>query len=526
MGRKGSRKNPFGWKDHAPNNRTSDFRFNPVKGASSAAQLNRPMHWKEKFRPEQMTKDYSILYDYNYASMWTRWRRGYEMYMYENQALLGLNYTFKYSVNGQAGSPGTQIPGILWMFPSTKDPSQMRTVVVRPRDAFNFLDFGISIKSVFDYDVANGVIGVELSSNFGAPASYFANEVLSDRFSSDGTVKKTYNNYTVVAVGTKAGGPKVPEGAPVFDTLFLSKTIDTSWTVIDDIDLHAPAMSDPTPGDFLTTVMRFGCTCPDYLGREEFNLYKYSTKRNYPYTSTQDLKPGIYDPGTETAGQAPRPVQTRDFAGFARDFGFIYTKILLDLPEYQDGKKFSYSDPNLFYYQPRFCKHIYAAFWDLQNRFPNQVGSVEAYLAQPTDEPMDERYREYFYINMAKASEILGNVNRLNSWENFSPALDDIPTHLMYSDSFPTLTKVMNFDILSSGDVTPLVASGFEMFRPGDFNPLVPIPPDQIDKEDGGIYDNGLPVGSGAQFIYDGGRYLNGAALPPDFVPIVNGGTF
>ena len=471
-------------------------------------------------------KDQSVLFDYNYSAMWTRWRRGYEMYMYENQALLGLNYAFKYSVNGQAGSPGTQIPGILWMFPSTKDDTAFRMVVVRPRDAFNFLDFGYAIKSVFDWDIPNGVYGVELNRPFGGPISYFTNEVVSDRFGADGSEKTTYNNYTIVGVGTKADGPKVPTPLPEFDSLFISVTEDTSWTVIENENLAAPAQSLPTVGDFFSTAMRFGCNCPDYLGREGFNLYKYSRRRNYPFTDVQDLKPGIYDPGTETQGKATRPVQTRDFAGFARDFGFIYTKRLLDITHYRDGKEYSYSDPNLFYYQPRFCKHIYAAFWDLQNRFPQAVGSTEAYLAQPTDEPLDPRYREYFYRGLAKAADIYGNIERLNFYENISPSMNELPKHMMYSDSFPTLTKVMNFDVLSSGVVTPLVASGFEMFQPNDFNPLIPIPPENIEIEDGGQYEDGLPVGPPAQLILDGGEYANGAALPPIFRPIVNGGTF
>ena len=75
------------------------------------------MPWHQKFRPEVNLKDFSILYDYNYASMWTRWRRGYELYMYANQALEGINYTFRYAINGQAGSGGAELPGICYMYP-------------------------------------------------------------------------------------------------------------------------------------------------------------------------------------------------------------------------------------------------------------------------------------------------------------------------------------------------------------------------------------------------------------------------
>jgi hypothetical protein len=77
----------FGWQNHQP--KKSSFDFKTFKGGSSAHQLGLPMPWKDKFRPDFNLKDFSILYDYNYASLWTRWRRGYELYMYANQAVCG-----------------------------------------------------------------------------------------------------------------------------------------------------------------------------------------------------------------------------------------------------------------------------------------------------------------------------------------------------------------------------------------------------------------------------------------------------
>ena len=70
----------FGWDNFAP--KSSRFDFGAVKGANTSRSLDRPMPWDQKFRPEQNLKDFSILFDYNYASMWTRWRRGYELFMY------------------------------------------------------------------------------------------------------------------------------------------------------------------------------------------------------------------------------------------------------------------------------------------------------------------------------------------------------------------------------------------------------------------------------------------------------------
>lgn len=511
----------FGWDNHRP--KKSDFRFGNVKGASSAYSLSRPMPWEQKFRPDQNLKDFSILFDYNYASMWTRWRRGYELYMYANQAMEGINYTFRYAINGQAGSGGTELPGVCYMYPSSKQDMAMRMTVIRPRDSFNFLDVGLSIKSVSTYDAANRVIAVELSSNFGAPVAFFTGEVLSDRFASDGTPKSKYGNYTVVAVGTKAAGPNVPSPVPIQDTLFLSVTEDTSWTTEDGVGFTTPA-DNPSPGDFFSTAMRFGCNCPDYLAREDFNLYKYASKKSYPYTGVQDLKPGIYDAGTSTTS-GPRQTDTRDMPGFTRDFGFIYTKRLLGLPDYKDSAESSYSDPNLLFFQPRFCKHIYASWWDMQNRFPS-YSYLDDLLVQPSDEPMDERYREYFDRNLAKQTDFLYQVDNLNWWSKYSPFKDDIPTHMMYSDMFPTMVKVLNFDTLASGNVPNLVASGFSMFDIDTFNPLQPVPPENRPIVDGGIYDNGVTSGSLPAITYDGGEYLNGSPLPPLFRPQINGGTY
>ena len=98
---------------------------------------------------------------------------------------------------------------------------------------------------------------------------------------------------------------------------------------------------------------------------------------------------------------------------------------------------------------------------------------------------------------------------------------------MLYSDMNPTVVKVLNFDTLASGGVSPLVASGFSMFDIDTFNPLQPVPPGQRPISDGGTYLNGVVVsGASPTFIYDGGSYLNGSGLPPLFRPSINGGTY
>ena len=514
MGRKrGS--DDFGYRDFQP--KKSRFAFKNIEGASSSHQLGSPLPLHRKFRPDFNLKDFSILFDYNYASMWTRWRRGYELYMFANQAYVGLNYSFRYWTTGTVGV-GASLPGVCYMYPSTSQDMAMRMVAIRPRDSFNFLDFGYSIKSVTQ--TSPTVYAVELSSNFGPPISFFNGEILSDRFNSDGTEKTTYNNYTVIGVGNGTT-PLTPGFAPIFNSIFISLDTSNSWSVINNETLSTPA-SLPTPGDYFTTEMRFGCNCPDYLAREDFNLYEYSLKRRYPYTLPQDLKPGLYDAGVDF--DSNRTSASRDYPGFSRDFGFLYVKKLLNLPSYTDGSK-NYSDPNLIYFAPRWCKHIYASFWDMQNRFGSD-SFVRAWLAQPTDEPMDDKYREYFDLNLAKSTTFNKRQENLRWWEKYSPSQNTVPVHMMYPDMHPTMVKTLNFDTLASGTTTPMTASGFEMFTIDQYNPFAPPDPATTPILDGGTYSNGVLI-SGASLIYDGGQYANGALIPyPSLPSLINGGTY
>ena len=512
--RKGS--DDFGWKSYQP--KKSDFSFSKFEGASKERQMLNPLPLKRKFRPDFNLKDFSILFDYNYASMWTRWRRGYELFMYADQAYVGLNYSFRYFTTGTAGI-GAALPGACWMYPSMSQDMAMRMVAIRPRDSFNFLDFGYSIKSVTR--TTGTIYAVELSSNFGPPISFFTGEVISDRFNTLGQEKSTYGNYAVVGVGNGTT-PIEPGFAPVYNSIFISLDTDNSWSVVDGETLKTPA-DPPTVGDFFTTEMRFSCNCPDYLGREDFNLYKYSTKRQYPYTRPQDLKPGTYDAGPDF-GKPDRLQDTRDYPGYTRDFGFLYTKKILDLPSYTDNPK-TYSDPNLIYFAPRFCKHIYASFWDLQNRFGKDMFPY-LWLDQPSDEPMDERYREMFDVNLNKQTTFDKRQERLRWWEKYSPSRDTVPVHMMYSDMMPTMIKALNFDTLASGTSTDLSASGFEMFDIDKYNPFAPPDPETTPKLDGGTYADGVLI-SGASLIYDGGQYANGVLIPyPSYPSLINGGTY
>ena len=480
-----------------------------VIGADNPTALGRPLPFHRRFRPAVGTKDFSVLSDYDYASLWIRWRRGYELSMYAQQAYDGLGYGFKYYLGNDPGS-GVYVPGLSFLYPTTRTDSKMWMVGIRPRDSFNFKDYGYAIDSVTDYDPET--YAVKLTSNFGAPISFFKGEVVSNRFTAGG-VDKLYgfNNYTVVAVGFN-GVPKDPDFTPTFNTLFLSHARSNSWSVVDANTMAVPATGPPAVGEFLTTEMRTQCSCPDFLGRESFDLYQTSLKMRYPYTGVFNTVPGIYDAGPD---QFPRVVPAQDNPGYARSFGFIYLNQIYDIPTYQQA---SYSDPNLFYYQPKWCKHIYAAMWDLKNKY-QQSAATSIWLPQPNDEPMNEWYREKFEQDLKKQTDFYNRERNLIWWNRYGPTVNEMPKQMLYPDTYNVVAKTLNVGEL--GSAAPLNPDNFEILPVADYDPYAPQP---IETYDGGTYLNGAAVLAPVNII-EGGNYLNGNAVPPIGISL-NGGTY
>ena len=482
-----------------------------ITGVDNTNQLNKPLSIERRFRPALNTKNFSTTSEYNYASLWARWRRGYELSVYAQQAYGGLNYSFKYFIANP--NVGTFLPGLCFMYPTTKTDMRMYMVGIRPRDSFNFLDFGYAIDSVTLYN--STTYAVKLTNKFGAPVSFFKGEVLSNRFNSDGTQKQYgYNNYTVVNVGIN-GIPVTPTFLPIFNTLFLSFSPDNSWAVVDDNTLAVPASGPPLPGEYLTTEMRYGCTCPDYLAREGFNLYKSTTEKGYPITQTYNVTPGFYDAG---ALEDPRYLASKDMPGFVRDFGVIYLNQIYNIPS---ATEVSYSDPNVYFHQLKWCKHIYAAMWDLRLRF-GQVSTTLPWLVQPNDEPLNEYYREMFEKKLAKEMDFFNRERDLRWWERQSPAKNDMPMHMMYSDMQNMMIKILN---VGGSGVSSLQTNNFVMSTIEEFNPFAGgILPAGV--YDGGTYASGMPVTQPINSI-NGGTYTSGV-IDPFYVPFgtVNGGIY
>ena len=139
-------------------------------------------------------------------------------------------------------------------------------------------------------------------------------------------------------------------------------------------DVLVPAYRGFTVGRFLTTELRWQCTCTDYMRRSGYNLYKEIQSRKFPVTPITSTKPGTVQnkDGTYT--------DTRDIPGSFADLGYVSINNFYQLPNYKDTAGSSYTD--LMYYQLRWCKHIYAAMFSLQHDEGNKEVALTAKYTQ------------------------------------------------------------------------------------------------------------------------------------------------
>jgi len=130
-----------------------------------------------------------------------------------------------------------------------------------------------------------------------------------------------------------------------------AKTVDTiAKTTV-------PAHRGFAVGRFLSTELRWNCSCQDFSRRDSYDLFSNLNNRRFPVTSIRDVKPGNV---IENDGSLS---DRRDDPGVFRDLGYVTINNFYQLPEYEDKRQDSFQ--NLQYHQLRWCKHIYAAMWSL-----------------------------------------------------------------------------------------------------------------------------------------------------------------
>ena len=135
-----------------------------------------------------------------------------------------------------------------------------------------------------------------------------------------------------------------------------------------------PAQRGFEVGRFLTTDVRWQCSCQDYQRRSGYNLFSKLLSKRFPVTAITSTKPGEVDNKDGSVSNE------RDIPGSFSDLGYITVNNFYNLPTYKDTKEFSY--PNLMYYQLRWCKHIYAAMFSMVHDEGNQPISFNAKYEQ------------------------------------------------------------------------------------------------------------------------------------------------
>jgi hypothetical protein len=135
-----------------------------------------------------------------------------------------------------------------------------------------------------------------------------------------------------------------------------------------------PAHRGFAVGRFLTTELRWQCSCQDFSRRSGYSLFEELRNRRFPVTPITSTKPGqrLSKDGTLT--------NERDQVGVFGDLGYVTVNNFYQLPDYKDKADTSF--PNLMYYQLRWCKHIYAAMFSLVHDEGNQPIAIAARYVQ------------------------------------------------------------------------------------------------------------------------------------------------
>ena len=173
-----------------------------------------------------------------------------------------------------------------------------------------------------------------------------------------------YVGYTLIGVDT-------------YSTELIFQRADSygAKTVNNSAVTTVPAERGFIVGRFLTTEIRYHCTCQDYTRRAVYNFHKDTQDFRFPTTPITSTKPGFRQNKDNSVSSV------RDNPGTYGDLGYIPTTGgFYKLPDYKDTA--STSNPELYYYQIRWCKHIYAALFSINHDEGNEPVSLKGTYSQ------------------------------------------------------------------------------------------------------------------------------------------------
>jgi hypothetical protein len=174
---------------------------------------------------------------------------------------------------------------------------------------------------------------------------------------------KNYVGYTVTGLD-----------AATKEIIFQRKDSYGATTADEKTSTVVPAHRGFTIGRYLTTELRWQCSCQDFARRDSYDLYSDLINKKFPRTSVRSTKPGqVLQPDGTLSDE-------RDIPGTFRDLGFVAINNFYELPEYEDTS--DTDAQSLMYYQTRWCKHIYAAMFAITHDEGNEPIELAAKYTQ------------------------------------------------------------------------------------------------------------------------------------------------
>ena len=177
---------------------------------------------------------------------------------------------------------------------------------------------------------------------------------------------RRYDNYVAyTCTGTDSSTNEI---------IFQKKESYGAQTIDNKAVTTVPAHRGFEVGRFLSTDLRWQCSCQDFSRRDSYNLYSDLLSDKFPTTNVKSTREGrvLKSDGTLS--------NENDIPGVFRDLGFVTINNFYELPEYEDNAENAVQ--NLAYYQLRWCKHIYAAMWALLHDEGNDPINLTATYVQ------------------------------------------------------------------------------------------------------------------------------------------------
>ena len=163
---------------------------------------------------------------------------------------------------------------------------------------------------------------------------------------------------------------------------------------------------------------------------------------------------------------------------------------------------------NLFYQQIRFCKHCYAALFDLAAQ-ENIQAETAPYLKEPSDDPVDPLYRAYFIKTLEKEMDIYRNLAKLEYYQMYGRVPIDGEAKLSDPAIYTFIQKTFNIGKPFVG-LGNLGSAAFEVYSLDEYNPFRDL--NRIPLH-GGHYRNGEKVSRFSEYIAEEREYKNGQSF-------------